>query len=257
MVRRYLFLIVSITFACNAWSGSGMAMEMVYQGRHTFKLVADKSRARMDVLGAGVYMILDMAGGTVHLANDKKKTVIDLTDIVRPGKKQSSNLVSELSKVAGGYNIAGIPSGVYEFKASGKHCGMVFGVEKKDSYDGLEHILYLLVGYRKYQLLMSGSYFQSNDACSQLENTLPEKQLDYGMLTKWLDAKGREVFRITRIETGRDLDASLFSLPRKYAKVSSKKIIQETQAVDSQEPVQNGNLAQKYGYPPRAFPGKK
>jgi hypothetical protein len=217
--RCVLTLLVMAVSALSATVSADTVIDVQSMGQAT-QVLTDGRRARMDLPGEDSYMLVDYRSQGVLMVVPDKKQIIDMG----VGAAGSATTVPaprvELRPRGTGPQIAGYETFQYSLIAQGQNCGVVYGSQEAMHAHEMSNLFAAVKTMVDSQRNALGSFAAFMNVCTLATMDFAAHADTIGVPMRMIDASGKSVSEIRKINTDAEIPAALFDVPRGYQVVT-------------------------------------
>jgi hypothetical protein len=191
----------------------------------------DGPQIRMEMADNPGYMVVNTDKQTMHVVMPEERRVMDMSDTLRnaPANAPASQVSVKFDKQGSGPQIAGYKTTRYSYSAGGKNCGTVFTSPDAMEDAGLHDMFDMMERMAAQAQAMAAAFNQNMGPCEQADQKLSEKIVKIGAPLRMLDANGKSVSEVIKIDKKAKLPANAFVIPAGYQVHNTGQMMQEVQ----------------------------
>jgi len=229
-MKRKVLLSLLLTFLLAVNVNAATMLEIKSQDGLSY-IYSEGTKGRMEMAGAGEYMLIDTKKNTLFVVMPSKQMVLDMSESLgEPDLKEGGQSGSaRLEKAGSGPKIVGYKTTRYDLKAGKRHCGSVFASKAALKDSNMRHILGFLQGTAARAKGFNLHQDMEPDDCVDMDEQLIDKIDELGLPMRALDEKGAVESEVTKIQKNAQLPPNPFAFPKTYQVKTMSDIHKETQ----------------------------
>lgn len=217
---RYATLALTLS-AVTIPAHAGVIIESVDSGLEPIRVLAGEHAARIERGDGTVYVLLDFAAHSVHAVDVGQRYAMDMMSPA-PSQQEHGGFdftavappALRLERMGPGPGIAGYETVHYRVLVDGRRCfDEYLAPAALDDAAIRRFIEAMAEGTRDHERRVLVQLTAPEALCDAVTDLIDDHYPRLGIPLRTLDAQGREVHRVTRIETGVNHDAAAFRIP--------------------------------------------
>lgn len=218
----------AVTIAAHA----DVTIESVDSGLDTIRVMAGEHAARIERGDGTVYVLLDFAEHSVHAVDTGQRYAMDMLSPA-PSQQEHGDFdfaavappVLRLERMGPGPNIVGYDTVHYRVLVDGRRCfDEYLAPAALDDAAIRRFIEAMAEGTHDHERRVLVQLTDPERLCDAVTDLIDDHYPRLGIPLRTLDAQGREIHRVTRIETGVSHDAAAFRIPPDYPILSRAQV---------------------------------
>lgn len=221
---RHAVLALTLSLAAST-AHADVTIESVDSGLDPIRVMAGEHGARIERGDGTVYVLLDFAARSVHAVNTGERYAMDMMSPTPGQQEQHGDFdfaavappALRLERMGPGPSIAGYDTVHYRVLVDGRRCfDEYLAPAALDDAAIRRFIEAMAEGTRDHEHRVLVQLTDPEQLCDAVTDLIDDHYPRLGIPLRTLDAQGREVHRVTRIETGVSHDAAAFRIPPDY-----------------------------------------
>ncbi|MDX9741695.1 MAG: hypothetical protein RBT81_11030 [Gammaproteobacteria bacterium] len=199
-------------------------IESVDSGLNEIRISIGKDGARIERADSSVHVLLDFDARSIHAVDTEQRYAMDMQS---PASRQQEHGDFDFASVAppalrlermgAGPAIAGYETVHYRVLVDGRRCfDEYLAPAALDNEDIRRFIQAMAAGTHDVEQRVLIQLTEPDRLCDAVTDMIDDHYPRLGIPLRTLDARGREVHRVTRIETNAAHDAAMFRIPTGY-----------------------------------------
>jgi hypothetical protein len=181
----------------------------------------------MDLPGEHGFVVLNTSNKTLFVVMPQQRLALDLSDTLSGGAAGvKSPVTASFSREGGGPAIAGYRTYRYSYSVQGNRCGTLFASPEALEHAGMRDLFAMMERMAAQAQVVMNTFDTSTDPCRQADHHLGSKLQEIGAPMRVLDAGGKRVSEITRIDRDAELPANAFTIPADYRVQNASQMLQ-------------------------------
>jgi len=188
------------------------------------EMSSSAKKARIDTQGDPTYSIVNYRSGEFFVVDPQRKEVMnmDMNSMSESAgaATTTSQVAIKLNKKGKGPKIAGYKTEKYALTANNQHCGTIFGSKKLLKKKGVSELFDFMNRMRLQTMKMMGAFRGGMDVCEQAMQDVTLSFKKTGAPLRMLDAQGNVESEVSKVKTGKNIDAAFYEIPAGYKVVN-------------------------------------
>ncbi len=195
------------------------------------RIFREGAQVRMEMGGERGYMIVNTDKQTMHVVMPEQRQVMDMSDMLRntPAGAGGGAVDVTFDKQGSGPKIAGYKTTRYLYSASGSKCGTLFTSRDAMKDTGLDEMFSIMERMAAQSQAMMAAFNKDLDPCEQASQELSANLDRLGAPMRVLDASGKPLSEVIRIDRKAKLPVNAFVIPAGYQVNNPQQMMQQMQ----------------------------
>jgi hypothetical protein len=221
-LHRFFVLALALPLAATAHAGA--LIESVDSGLSQIRVSVGSEGARIERSDSAVHVLLDFETQGIHAVDTGQRYAMDMTSPatsrLEHGEFDFTSVAPpnvRLERMGAGPQIAGYETVHYRILVDGRRCfDEYLAPAALDNKDIRRFIQTMAAGTDDPEQRVLVQLIEPDRLCDAVTDLIDDHYPRLGIPLRTLDARGREIHRVTRIETGISHDGAMFRIPEGY-----------------------------------------